>query len=109
MTAPRYQDLQALIDEVNYLEDSLLVGMPSSGPAPLAVAADLMPAPIAELMQNGWPSVEQLEAVCHCARQTMPGQLLNFNLYGPEEVVRATWAAIQRRFSDNIPGVSFPG
>ncbi len=103
VTVPRYQDLQALIDEVNYLEDSLLVGMPSyTSP----VGGSLFdPAPIAELMQNGWPTVEQLEAFV--TAQGKPAWAAEFQLYGPEEVVRATWAAIQRRFSDNIPGSAF--
>ena len=47
VTAPRYQDLQAMIEEVNYLEDSLLVGMPF-WEAPLAVDC-LMPVQLLNL------------------------------------------------------------
>lgn len=103
VTVPRYHDLQAMIDEVNYLEDSLLVGMPSYASP---VGGGLFdPAPIAELMQNGWPSLEQLEAFV--TAQGKPAWSVEFQLYGSEEIVNATWATIQRRFSDRIAGSAF--
>tara|TARA_R110000824_G_scaffold7892_6_gene35923 strand:- start:38592 stop:40208 length:1617 start_codon:yes stop_codon:yes gene_type:complete len=103
VTVPRYQDLQAMVEEVNYLEDSLLVGMPFWGSP---VGGGLFdPTPIAELMQNGWPTVEQLEEFV--TTQNKPAWSVSFHLYGPEEIVQATWAAIQRRFRDKIAGAAF--
>ena len=103
VTVPRYQDLQAMIEEVNYLEDSLLVGMPFYGSP---VGGGLFDsAPIAELMQNGWPTVQQLEAFVTAQNKT--AWSVTFQLYGPEEIVRATWAAVQRRFRDKISGAAF--
>ncbi len=104
VAAPRYQDLQAMIEEVNYLEDSLLVGMPNyASPVGGGIFDD--PAPMLQLMENGWPSVERLEEFV--IEQGKPAWSVEFQLYGPEEVVNATWAAIQRRFSDKIAGTTF--
>jgi hypothetical protein len=103
VTVPRYQDFQAMITEVNYLEDSMLVGMPTYGSP---VGGGLFdPAPLTELMQNGWPTTEQLEDFV--SAQNKHAWSVSFQLYGPEEIVRATWVAIQRRFSEKIPGSAF--
>ncbi|MDG2091390.1 MAG: FAD-binding oxidoreductase [Gammaproteobacteria bacterium] len=103
VTVPRYQDLQAMIEEVSYLEDSCLVGMPSYGSP---VGGGLFdPAPIAELMQNGWPTNEQLEEFV--TAQNKPAWSVTFQFYGPEETIRGTWTAVQRRFRDKIPGAAF--
>jgi 4-cresol dehydrogenase (hydroxylating) len=103
VTVPRYQDLQAMIEEVNYLEDSLLVGMPSY--ASPAGGGIFTPTPLDELMQNGWPTLDQLEAFV--AAQNKPAWSVEFQLYGSEEIVRATWATIQRRFRNKIAGSAF--
>ncbi|MFL2840570.1 MAG: FAD-binding oxidoreductase [Pseudohongiellaceae bacterium] len=102
VTVPRYQDLQPLIEEVNYLEDSLLVGMPWYGSPS---GGGLFEPARTALMQNGWPSVEQLEEFV--SAQNKPAWSVTFQFYGPEEVVRATWTAIQRRFRDKISGAAF--
>jgi hypothetical protein len=105
VTVPLYRDLDPLIQEVSYLEDSNLIGMPRyfsplgggfGGPASPALAA---------LMQNGWPSIDALEGFVRSQARPAWGVTLQF--YGPEETVRASWQAARRRFSKAIPGAAF--
>ncbi|MBN4075638.1 MAG: p-cresol methylhydroxylase [SAR86 cluster bacterium] len=103
VTVPRYQDFQAMIEEVSYLEDSFLIGMPSYD-SPVG-GTPFGPSPITELMQNGWPSLEQLEEFV--VAQNKPAWSVTLQFYGPEETVRANWAAAQRRFRNKIQGVDF--
>lgn len=99
---PRYGDFDALVKEVSYLEDSFMIGLPDFG----SPSAEGDPGgPMAALMQNGWPSVEQLEEFV--SAQGMPAWAVELRFYGPEEVVRAAWGAAQRRFRDRIPGATF--
>ena len=100
VTVPLYRDLDPLVQEVSYLEDSYLTGMPRyslgggfGGPA------------LAALTQNGWPSMEALEA--YVKSQGRPAWAVRLQFYGPEETVRANWQAAKRRFSKAIPGAAF--
>jgi (+)-pinoresinol hydroxylase len=105
VTVPRYQDFQALIDEVSYLEDSFLIGMPQFGtPAGGSLFAPPPPG-LVQLMQGGWPTVEQLEGYLRSANK--PAWSVQLQFYGPEETVRANWAAAKRRFAKAIPGAAF--
>ena len=106
VTVPRYRDFDALVKEVSYLEDSFLTGMPSFGsPAARGGIGRQAPAQLAELMQDGWPSVERLEDFV--SAQGRPAWSVELRFYGPEEVVRASWEAAKRRFSDRVSGASF--
>jgi 4-cresol dehydrogenase (hydroxylating) len=60
---------------------------------------------MAALMQNGWPSMDALEAFVKS--QNRPAWSVNLQFYGPEETVRANWQAAKRRFSKAIPGATF--
>jgi len=105
VTVPRYGDLDKLIKEVNYLEDSLLTGMPNYG-SPYAGNFFRGPsAELAELLQEGWPSVERLEAFI--VAQKKPAWSVKLSFYGPEQTVQANWSAAQRRIADAIPGAGF--
>ena len=105
VTVPRYQDFQALIDEVSYLEDSFLIGMPQFG-TPAGGSLFAPPPPeLMQLMQGGWPTVEQLENYLRSANK--PAWSVTLQFYGPEETVRANWAAAKRRFAKAIPGAAF--
>ena len=64
VTVPRYQDLQAMIDEVSYLEDSFLIGMPQFGSPAGGGLFSPSPPELVQLMQGGWPTVEQTWASC---------------------------------------------
>ena len=101
---PRYQDLQGLIEEVSYLEDSYLVGMPMYG-SPVGGPFMNAPANGRALMENGWPSMSQLESFV--SSQGLPAWSVKLQFYGPEETVRANWTAAQRRFAAAIPGATF--
>ena len=105
VTVPRYQDFDALIKEVSYLEDSFLIGMPRYG-SPVRGSDFLGGSPaVGRLMENGWPSIDQLEDFVRA--QGLPAWSVTLPFYGPEETVRASWAAAKRRFAANIPGAAF--
>ena len=103
VSVPRYQDLIAMVKEVNYLEDSFLTGLPSySSP----VAGGTVPNPaLATLMENGWPSLERVEQFVDS--QDRPAWSVTLPFYGPEESVRAHWSAARRRFASAIAGAVF--
>ncbi|HZL93809.1 MAG TPA: hypothetical protein VFB99_09200, partial [Vicinamibacterales bacterium] len=105
VTVPRYQDFQALIDEVSYLEDSFLIGMPQYG-SPAGGGFFAPPPPeLAALMRNGWPTVDELETYLKTVNR--PAWSVTLQFYGPEETVRANWVAAKRRFAKAIPGAAF--
>jgi (+)-pinoresinol hydroxylase len=103
VTVPRHEDLQALVEEVSYLEDSFLIGMPRYG-SPAAAGSGGSPE-MAKLMQDGWPGAEKVDAYLRAVKRPAWSVLLQF--YGPEETVRANWAAARRRFALAIPGAGF--
>jgi len=105
VTVPRYQDLDPLIQEISYQEDSGLIGMPRYG-SPIGGGLMAPPTPaMAALMQNGWPSADALEA--YVKSQGRPAWSVTLQFYGPEETVRAGWQAAKRRFAKAIPGAAF--
>ena len=105
VTVPRYRDLDPLVQEVSYLDDLFLIGMPEYGsPAGGGLFAPPSPALMA-LMQNGWPSMDALEGFV--ASQRRPAWSVTLPFYGTEETVRAGWQAVKRRFTKAIPGAAF--
>ena len=105
VTVPRYRDFAALIREVSYLGDSFLIGMPWFG-SPASGGNFFSTAPeVAALMQDGWPSTDRLEEFVRA--QGAPAWSVDLRFYGPEETVRANWAAARRRFAAAIPGAAF--
>jgi len=104
VTVPRYADLEPLIQEVSYLEDLGLMGMPRYG-SPITGGFFGPPSPaLAALMQNGWPSMDALETFVRA--QGRPAWSVTLQFYGPEETVRASWLAAKRRFG-KIAGAAF--
>ena len=53
-------------------------------------------------MESGWPSIDQLEDFVRSQR--LPAWSVTLRFYGPEETVRASWAAAKRRFADRDSG-----
>jgi (+)-pinoresinol hydroxylase len=105
VTVPRYRDLEPLIEEVSYFEDLGLIGMPQYGsPAGGAFMGPPTPA-LAQLMQNGWPTMDALEN--YVTAQRRPAWSVELNFYGPEETVRANWQAVKRRFAKAIRNAAF--
>lgn len=103
ITAPRFRDLDAMVQEVSYLEDLGLTGMPQYG-NPVGQAAFGASA-MATLMQNGWPSADAVENFVTAQKRPAWSVLLRF--YGPEETVRGPWQAAKRRFAKAITGAAF--
>lgn len=110
VTVPRYRDIEALVDEVNHLEDQFLIGYPRYfsplDPVTIAINADGPADP--ELLKihqmQGGATVEALEAYARPKRIPFWGITLHF--YGPKETVEANWAYAQRRLSA-IAGAKF--
>jgi (+)-pinoresinol hydroxylase len=100
VSTPRYEDLEALVHETSYLEDSHLMGQPGYR-SPLNSASPALTA----LMANGWPSDDAVRA--YLGSQSGPVWEARLCFYGPEEVVRATWQAAKRRYGKVIPGATF--
>ncbi len=103
VSVPRYRDLIAMVKEVNYFEDSFLTGLPNYS-SPVTGGSDPNPA-LATLMENGWPSLEQVEQFVDS--QDRPAWSVTLQFYGPEESVRAHWSAAKRRFASAIAGAVF--
>jgi hypothetical protein len=72
VTAPRYRDLDALVQEVSYLEDLGLTGMPQYGSPVAQASVGPNAAAMTSLMQNGWPSTEAVENSSR-RRRLLPG------------------------------------
>lgn len=115
---PRYQDLHRFVEILNYCENvKLFTGMPSLwspllGIVPMSQVAEAVyknPLPMTDEQAALVGSSEvgyspELEA--YGLREGIPYWGLDVPMYGPEEVVRAQWAAIKRRFSE-IRGVTY--
>lgn len=108
---PRYRDLVALIDGVNFMEDQGLIGHPRYASPMDPLCMQIEPEiyrPTSELMElNGQPggaSVEKYEAYARKHGLEFWNVLLNF--YGPKETIQASWVYAQKLFG-GIPGVQF--
>lgn len=109
----QYSDLAALIEQVNYLEDSQVMNgkplyncppfHPFEGNFPSAVP----PATLEDLMANGWPSAEQI--MIHSRRHGGPAWWVKLQFYGPEKTIRASWDYVQKRMTKAIPGATCRG
>jgi 4-cresol dehydrogenase (hydroxylating) len=103
-TVPSYRDLDAFVQEVSYLEDLGLIGMPEYG-SPVGGGVFAPPPPsLAALMNTGWPTIDALEALV--ASERRPAWSVRLPFYGPEETVRAGWQAARRRLSKAVPGAA---
>ncbi|MGD8324662.1 MAG: FAD-binding oxidoreductase, partial [Gammaproteobacteria bacterium] len=102
---PRYRDFAEMVRQISYLEDSFLCGMPIySSPATGTGLIGASPQ-VLELMGDGWPSADRCEEFVRASGR--PAFAASLKFYGPEETVRANWAATRRRFAAAIPGVTF--
>jgi 4-cresol dehydrogenase (hydroxylating) len=105
VSVPRYQDFAEMVKQISYLEDSFLIGMPIySSPAAGTGLIGASPQ-VLELMADGWPSAERCEQFVRASGK--PAFSASLKFYGPEETVRANWAATRRRFAAAIPGATF--
>ena len=110
---PRYDDLQSLIEHMDYLENSgssacRHFDSPLGTANPGLLAEGLTReanSDLAELMANGWPTHDQIEA--YHKKRGGPAWRLIVRFYGPEETVRGSWAYVQRRIGAAVPGSTF--
>lgn len=117
--APRYADLDALVDTLNYIENSgIAAGLPELGSPLLGVGATYDqvrsfrdgPAPMAAEHQtilsaakNGFSDALERYGLDH----SIPCWSLTLTFYGPPKVVAAQWEAAQELASKAIKGVRF--
>jgi len=102
---PRYRDLTALIDQVNYLEDSGLIAPPGYfSPAGGGLFGPPDPK-LKDLMANGWPSDDALEAFAKNKNAACWGASLA--MLGPAATVQGTWDYIKQRIGGAISGATF--
>jgi (+)-pinoresinol hydroxylase len=99
---PRKQDLIALIDHVNYLDDTGLIGMPLWGNRISGFGG--MDPELAALVENGASDAE-LDA--YAASRGNGFWSVQLQFYGPEPTVKANWEYAQRRISADIDGSTF--
>jgi 4-cresol dehydrogenase (hydroxylating) len=112
-----YRDLVPLIDIMTHLENTRVFnGLPDLH-SPLLVAPALLdlhdfgevgppamkPEHMALLARHAPPA--ELEAYARHAR--VPYWGCDFAFYGPEEVIRAQWAHVKKRYTGSIPDVTF--
>ena len=110
---PRYSDIGALVEQINYLEDAgLMTGKPYFNSPPFHAfegnyPSAAPPSELTELMANGWPPMEQIQA--HARHHGGPSWWCTVQFYGPEKTIRANWAHAQQRIGKAIPGSTFRG
>jgi hypothetical protein len=108
ITAPKYQDLHALVEQVSYLENSSLIGLPAFGSPLLGGFPGAPPPPDPDrdaMMGAGWPSNEAIDAFV--AKKGKPAWSVTLQFYGPEDTVKSNWAFAKKRFAEAIPGSAF--
>jgi len=110
---PRYSDIGALIEQVNYLEDAgLMTGKPFYNSPPFHpfegnFPSAAPPSELTELMADGWPPMDRIMA--HARHHGGPSWWCTVQFYGPEKIIRANWAHAQQRIAKAIPGATFRG
>jgi 4-cresol dehydrogenase (hydroxylating) len=104
VTVPNFGDFEPLVENVNYLEDSLLMtGYPSYS-SPLANRQNPDP-DLAVLMAEGWPSRERIED--YVRSKGSPAWSVRLQFYGPPKTVQSGWEYAQERIRKAIPGAQF--
>lgn len=102
---PRYQDLLPLVDNVNYLEDSGLIGQPNYG-SPAAGQFFGPPNPrMMALMARGWPSPAAIDQFL--ADEGKPAWSVDLQFYGPLATIQANWEYAKQRITAAVPGTTF--
>lgn len=106
VTVPRYADLGPLVEQVNYLEDSMLMTGHPTYFSPYGPNGTGRPqVDLSGLMSGGWPSHDSIEAFVAAGGRPAWGVQLQF--YGPPKVVRASWEYAMDRIGAAIPGAHF--
>jgi (+)-pinoresinol hydroxylase len=103
---PSYADFGPLVDNINYLEDSLLMTGHANYFSPLAGPFGAPPDPdLIMLMADGWPSRDKIDNFVASKGRPAWGAQLQF--YGPPKTVMANWEYAQERIRKTVPGAVF--
>ncbi len=100
ISVPNYGDYTALVEEVNYLEDSGLMTGQVAYTSPLNAPSPELTA----LMANGWPSDAAIEA--YAKQKGGPAWRARLQFYGPEKTVRANWEYALERVRRRVPAAT---
>ncbi|QGY79250.1 FAD-binding oxidoreductase [Sphingorhabdus lacus] len=102
VSVPKRQDLIPLVDVVNYLEHTGMIGMPNYG-SPLEV---LMNEPKTRDFVLR-PEITDAEFDSLAADLKLASWTCELQFYGAKESVKANWEAAQRRLAAAIPDATF--
>ncbi len=104
---PNYSDLGPLVDEVNYLEDSLIMTGHADyfSPHGSMFTGGADDPDLATLMADGWPSREKIDDFVK--RKGKPAWGAELRFYGPPKAVQANWEYAQERIAKAIPAAKF--
>lgn len=100
ITVPKRRDFVKLVEHVNYLSDSFMIGEPVYGSPLQALMRD--PAFTALATKEGGPSDAEMDAAAAAAN--LPSWQVDLQFFGPEESTRANWEYAKDRILSDIPG-----
>lgn len=104
ITVPKRRDLVALVDNVNYLEHSGLIGQPSYS-SPLGQLQQREPELRALLAKAGGPGDDELDQFA--ASKGVASWRVELQFYGPAQTVAQNWEYAKSRFAAAVPGAGF--
>ncbi|PCJ39414.1 MAG: p-cresol methylhydroxylase [SAR86 cluster bacterium] len=98
----KYSDLEALVNQCNYLEDAQIAIGQAIYRSPVSRTAATE---IQELVADGWPTIAELDVFTE--RRAEAAWTVKLQYYGPEEVIQANWEYSQERISAAIPDATY--
>jgi 4-cresol dehydrogenase (hydroxylating) len=105
VTVPRRRDLIPLVEHVNYLEDSGLIGQPEyASPLGGGLGGPPDPALAALLSKPQWPTDAELDG--YAQQKGVGVWSVTLQFYGPAKTVQANWEYAKERMSQ-IPSAQF--
>lgn len=104
ITVPKRQDLIALVNHVNYLENLGLIGQPGFR-SPLGQSMGRDPDLRALVSKPGGPTDAELDNYAESKGLQSWGVQLQF--YGPEKTIAGSWEYAKDRVAASIPGAKF--
>lgn len=100
ITVPKRRDFVKLVEHVNYLSDSSLIGEAKYGSPLSALLADEDFYALAT--QEGGPSDEDMDAAA--AKAGLPSWQVELQFFGPEKATLENWNYAKERILADIPG-----
>ncbi|MCB5425053.1 FAD-binding oxidoreductase [Altererythrobacter sp. CC-YST694] len=100
ITVPRRRDFVKLVEHVNYLSDSSLIGEAVYGSPLAALMGDK--AFYALATRQGGPSDAEMDAAA--SKAGLPSWQVDLQFFGPEAATRENWEYAKQRILADIPG-----